>query len=253
MLGSRGPVKTLGPAYVLLCALALPTLASAQTAGTAQSHYTIGSQLFATGRFAEAAAEFELAYQASRRAELLFNIARAYEDGRQDARALDAYERFERSGAPGLDRAQVALRIAALRARVAAQQAPPPPPPPPPTAPAPSRDLTAPIIVLASGALLLLGAVPLWLTALGDLNDLEARCPSRQCGDPADLSLRDGAATRALVGDVLGGLGVAAAAAGATWLVVSLTSQPPAPTATSPRAGVWCGATGCNASVRWAF
>lgn len=247
-------MKTFAAAPILLCALALPAAVAAQPAGSAQAHYTIGSRLYATGRFAEAAAEFELAYQTSRRAELLFNVARAYEDAHDDARALDAYERFERSGAPGIDRAQVALRIGALRARVAASQAPPPPPPPPPPPLATtSRSVTGPIVVLASGGVLLLGAAPLWLTALGDFNELDRRCPSRQCADPADLALRDGAATRALVGDVLGGLGVAAVVAGTTWLIVSLTSQPQAPAATAPRAGVWCGATGCNASVGWAF
>jgi hypothetical protein len=248
-------VKPLAATSFFLAALSLPAWAAAQPAGSAQSHYTIASQLYGTGRFAEAAGEFELAYQASHRTELLFNIARAWEDARNDERALDAYERFQRAGAPGVDGAQVTLRVQNLRARIAARQAPPPrppPPPPPPTPPPPTRSYTGPIVVLAAGGAMLLGAVPLWLTALGDFNDLALRCPERQCPSPADLTLRDGAATRALVGDVLGGLGAAAAVAGTAWLIVTLTSTP-APTPSTPRASVWCGPTGCDVSVGGTF
>lgn len=245
--------------------IAAPRLASAQPASNAAQHFARGNQLYAERRFAEAAEEFRLAYESSRSPQLLFNLGRAYEDANNLDAALDALQRFERAGAPGYDRNTLAQRIESLSARIAVRDArrqtapppplPPPPPPPPPPPTPPSRNLTVPIVIMSAGGALIAGAVPLWLSAHGLYNDLRMQCPNFSCPDHTFEESRSAGETRALLGDVLGGIGVAALVTGSVLLVSQLTSAPATSPRTAParRATVFCTTTGCSAGFALTF
>jgi hypothetical protein len=86
--------------------------------------------------------------------------------------------------------------------------------PPPPAQPA--RKL--PWFILAGAGAAVAAGVALWASAQSDYDDLERRHPTGVI-DPMDVGLRDDGHTKAVVGDVLVGVGVAAAAA-AIYLVV---------------------------------
>jgi len=86
----------------------------------ARNHFELGTQEFRLGRYEQAAHEFQQAYDVTHQAELLFNLARAYESAGNLAAALDAYQRYEAAGAAGFDRAVLQERIESLRRRVAA-------------------------------------------------------------------------------------------------------------------------------------
>ncbi|MBL8602178.1 MAG: hypothetical protein JNK72_09645 [Myxococcales bacterium] len=265
---------------VCLSACAWASAAGAQPRATpvdargAREHYEQGTQLYSNGRFAEAAAEFLLAYNASQRVELLFNLGRAYEDAAMYTEALDAYERFDRAGAPGVERAQLQGRISIVRARLAAQRPAPntvvntgnvntvnivpnrtqgPGPTPGPT-PRPSRARpTLSYVLLGAGGALVLTAVPFWLLANGRLSDLEPYCVDTVCSPNAAVgprteseltSLRDEGKTYALVGDIFLGVGLATAAAGVITLVVRGSARSPAnvhPSASLVRGGATLG------------
>ena len=108
------------------------------------------------------------------------------------------------------------------------------------------RSYALPAALLSVGGAALISAVPLWISASGTVSELETRCPMRQCA-PEDLALRDGAQTRALIGDVLAGLGVASLTAGAVLLGVTL-SRPDA-----PRVAAACVSGLCAASATFRF
>ena len=60
----------------------------------ARMRYQAGLAKYDAGLFAEAAEEFEAAYQASPRPELLYNIYLARRDAGQTERAIDALRRY---------------------------------------------------------------------------------------------------------------------------------------------------------------
>jgi tetratricopeptide (TPR) repeat protein len=106
----------------------------------ARSAFEAGSQAYARGAFAEALAQFELAYTLSARPALLYNIARAADAEGHYGRALQAYEAFEASSASADNRDFVRARIARLRAAPSGPPAAPAvtPVPLPPAAPLPT-------------------------------------------------------------------------------------------------------------------
>ena len=233
----------------------------AATDEIARSHAENGGRYFQLGRYADAAREFQAAYELSQRPELLFNLARALENAGSDREALAAYERFEAAGSPGIEAANLRTRIEALRARLrpTAPIAPlvPVVPRRPPIAPAPSplverpedsRSLALPVTLLGAGGALLLTGLALGLTVSSTYSDLEARCTGRVC-DPSLQGDADAASTRAVIGDVLGGVGLAAIAAG----VVVLLLPPSSSDARSPRVGFACTGAGCSGRVAITF
>ncbi|MBI5512960.1 MAG: hypothetical protein HY909_04285 [Deltaproteobacteria bacterium] len=137
-----------GNRYLLgLCLALLPAVASAQPGpqepppGTpAQTHLDRGNTLYQQQRYAEAAREFQAAYDQSHHAALLYNIARALEAAGELRGALDAYRRFDEAGAPGADPQGLQTlrdRIASLRARLGEGGTTAPTPAPPTAAPQP--------------------------------------------------------------------------------------------------------------------
>ncbi len=241
---------------------------STSTAEIARNHIQNGGRYYQLRRFAEAAREFQAAWELTRRPELLFNLAHALEDAGRDREALDAYERFDASGASGVDRQSLLAHMASLRTRLARSatatttatatatattttNTPPPrvtPEPPrvlqpPPPAP---RSLALPVTLLSAGGALLVTGLALGLTVSSTWSDLNARCQNRVC-DPSLQSDASGAEMRATVADVLGGVGVAAIAAGVVVLLL------PQPQASAPRVGLMCTGDGCAGRLAIAF
>lgn len=99
----------------LACALLLmPTLAVADDASAARDHYKKGTRLYELNRFAEAAAEYELAYQSKDDPALLFNIGQAYRFDGQNKKALLAYKQYLRKVPEATNRVDIEGHIAAL-------------------------------------------------------------------------------------------------------------------------------------------
>lgn len=77
-----------------------------------------GQAYFLQGRFAEAAAEFEAAYDVQPFPAFLFNAGVAYETGGDLPHAIERFERFVRVETNARERAEVEARLTALRDRV---------------------------------------------------------------------------------------------------------------------------------------
>lgn len=263
---ARVKPRSLLAASTLCGVLSVSVTSYAQSPGAttdeiARSHTENGGRYYQLGRYADAAREFQAAYDLSQRPELLFNLGRALENGGRDREALDAYERFEAAGSPGIDPASLRSRIEAVRARLPRAAAPvaptvtlrpptpvTPTPPPRVERPAASRSLALPITLLSAGGALLLTGLALGLTVSSTYSDLSDRCSGRVC-DPALQGDADAASTRAVVGDVLGGVGLAAIAAGVVVLLLPRSSAE----ARAPRVGFACTASGCAGRVALSF
>ncbi|MDQ3036921.1 MAG: tetratricopeptide repeat protein, partial [Myxococcota bacterium] len=119
-------------ASAALCGLALiaslaPTPVAAQdeerpSIEVARSRMEQGQAYYLQGRFGEAAAEFEAAYQAEPFSAFLYNAAVAYENAGQPSRALDFFQLYLERDPAAADRAAVEQRIAGLRAALEAHR-----------------------------------------------------------------------------------------------------------------------------------
>ena len=58
----------------------------------ARKRYAVGEREYASGRYWQSAKAFEEAYDLSRKGDLLFNAARAYDRGEYYVRAIETYE-----------------------------------------------------------------------------------------------------------------------------------------------------------------
>jgi tetratricopeptide (TPR) repeat protein len=116
--------------------------AQSETRNSAESHFLKGKKAYTLGRFDEAIAEFEKAYDADPAPIFIFNIAQSHKQNGNYQRALFFYRRYLQENPKAKDRAGVEERIRAMETRLADQTAsapkpvaaPPPPPPPPPDA-----------------------------------------------------------------------------------------------------------------------
>jgi tetratricopeptide (TPR) repeat protein len=101
----------------------VPATAHAEDATeTARQHYNKGTTLFDLGRYKEAAAEYELAYQAKNDAAILFNIAQVYRLAGEPARAITFYRSYLRRTPNATNRAEVELKIAELQRAIDQQE-----------------------------------------------------------------------------------------------------------------------------------
>lgn len=80
----------------------------------ARKRYAVGEREYASGRYWQSAKAFEEAYDLSRKGDLLFNAARAYDRGEYYVRAIETYEAYLKAGLPP-DAEQITQRVAALR------------------------------------------------------------------------------------------------------------------------------------------
>jgi tetratricopeptide (TPR) repeat protein len=126
---------------VAVAAVARPSFAEGvDDVQSARDHFAVGKRLYDLGRFADAAREYEAAYQAKDDPALLFNLGQAYRLAHDARRALLAYRSYLRNVSDAPNRAEVEAHIAELQALVDRQdQAKPPPPAPPTVTPAPAN------------------------------------------------------------------------------------------------------------------
>lgn len=152
-----------------------PPAAQGDPEAEAREAFREGSDAYAEARYGEAMRLFRRAYELSGRAALLYNIGLTADRLRDDAAAVDAFERYLASGEDAR-RDEVERRLAASRARLVASSVPDPvepePSPPPLEAERPSR--AGPWAVGLTGAALAVGgAVMLAVGArqVADVND----------------------------------------------------------------------------------
>lgn len=130
----------------------------------ARAHYQKGTALYDLGKYDEAVAEFEAAYEAKSDPALLYNLAQANRLAGHAEQALHFYRTYLKYVPKVANREEIETRIAALEKQIKDKPttpvasttspavsppssfAPPPPPPPPlaPVAPSPSGTATSP-------------------------------------------------------------------------------------------------------------
>jgi tetratricopeptide (TPR) repeat protein len=111
----------------------------------AREAFDKAQSLYAQGSYAEAATQFDAAYQARPFAQFLFNIGACHEKLRQYDQAVDYYQRYLREDPETQDRKDVEKRIAVLKKEAERIKAAPPPDTPdaPPSPVTPSAEVQA--------------------------------------------------------------------------------------------------------------
>lgn len=195
---------------------------------------------YQAGRFVEAIALLERAYELVGAAVLQYNLARAYEGNGDLERAVAAYERYLAEEAEVKDRGAIETRIATLKRQLrerdaleqdaarAREQASQPPPKPAPSTPAdePAPDVAVtPWVIAGVGGLGIGAGVVLGVLAQGRADDAEAE-PVNQTA----LDVLDEAQTLATAANVAFIAGGVIAALGLTWGIVDVASSTSEPT-----------------------
>lgn len=231
----------------LTAALALPLLAISLAFGPAHAQPAEGGDetvqqvealaerargLYKEGEFGKAVAVYLEAYKLQPNAAVLYNVAVIYDKKLKEADlAIDFYRRY--IGSPDADPAAVqraTARLQTLKAEREAQreaelatlgndEGQNDPPPPPPPAPRSSTQATAGWVLVGTGLASLTGGAVVGYLASDTADQFSA---STNLSEKQDL--RDTAETRALVADVLLGVGAVAALTGA--LLVALDDGP---------------------------
>jgi hypothetical protein len=163
------------------------------------------------------------------------------------------------------DRRDVVVRLAPLAAAPVAPIPPAPPaapkPPPPepvaplapraPPAPPPSQGRSAgPWILGGVGVAGLAAGAVLGGLAMSRWGDAKARCPARECTDPAGVDASRAATNLATGSTVAFGVGVAGAAAALGWLWLAPKPAPTQPAGSGARVVPFASASGGGALVR---
>jgi tetratricopeptide (TPR) repeat protein len=102
---------------VVLWAPAL--LADSDETEIARGHFRTGQAYYQTGRFADAAREFEEAYRFFGRAELLYNIGKSYDGAGDFVRAHSFYRRYVEAAPESSDAEGIRQRIDELSSHIA--------------------------------------------------------------------------------------------------------------------------------------
>jgi len=241
---------------------------------TAKAHFAVGRSLYDSGRFREAAEEWQKALEISGKPELSYNIYVAYRDASDLPRAIEALERYLQSDVEPKLRINLQARLDAMRRTIEAQQAQqaqaaaaaeptPPPPEPEPAAPPPAQaplqvaadDSVVPYVVMGVGGAMVVAGVVTGILASSKVDDIEAACPMDRC--PADYDLdgeRDSATVLVTITDILLIGGLVGIGVGATLaLVAEKDSSATAAAPREPSAGLACGRDGCAVQVRGSF
>ena len=268
------PGKRAAPTIALVLGLlgaSAPGVALAQPRpNEAEARFGRGTELHRQGRFAEAAEEFLAAWRLSHRTELLYNAYVAYRDAADTRRASEALREYLDVEPRARNRPMLQAQLAAMDAQLRAATPTPAPAPAPaaaatPAAPAatvatvasvavrppaptepPRRSLALPIALISGGGVAVLAGAVLGVTVLSTESDLSSSCVGHVC-DPALRGEADAARTRAVVTDVLLGVGLAAAVAG---VIVLLGSRGDAH---GPVVGAACAPGGCSARLHVTF
>jgi tetratricopeptide (TPR) repeat protein len=145
-------------AFALLAFVAVSALAAtarADDVAEAREHYKKGTTYYDLGKYADAAKEFEAAYEAKNDPAILFNLAQAHRLAGNPDQALHFYKTYLRYVPKAPNRAEIEEQIKTLEQKVAAQAPPTTPPPattaPPPPPPTETPTAPPPPIVPAPG------------------------------------------------------------------------------------------------------
>lgn len=223
--------------------------------GEARMHFRVGRAYYESGRFAEAAREFQMAYDLSHRPALLYNVFVAHRDAGNVGPAIHALREYLRLNPDAEEREQLTARLATME-RMAQQQglgtqATSSEPSATPSASA--SDGTPPEsgggggsmwvpgwIVAGVGAAAVVAGVVTGFLALGEQAALDPWCDDARICDPGFEPTRDRAGMLAGITDALliGG-GVVAVAGVVLALVV------PSGDRDSPSASIMCTSQGC--------
>jgi hypothetical protein len=283
---SMGWKVSLGLVVALLWAAG--SAAMAQEAGSddeARVHFRLGRAYYESGRFDEAAKEFEAAYHHSNRPQLLYNVFLAWRDAGRLRKAVASLEKFLELVPDAPERDALSARLVSMR-RLAENE-----PeesedgtvaPSRPTAEAAEGEGDAetaesaaegvepivadvsegkkrspvPWIVMGSGAALMVGGAITGLLALKTKSDLDSACPEGGCppgsGFESDVSRGK---TLALMTDVLMITGAVALGTGVALLFLMKGNKKEQQTARRerPTASVGCGPHGCMGTLRVGF
>lgn len=107
--------QTLPALSVALLVLGAPKPTRADDAmDHARKRYADGEREYASGRYWQSAKAFEEAFDLSRKGDLLFNAARAYDRGEYYVRAIETYEAYLKAGTQP-DSEQIGKRLTELR------------------------------------------------------------------------------------------------------------------------------------------
>lgn len=242
----------------------------------ARSHFRVGETLYAEGRFADAAREFEQAYVLSRRPALLYNAFVAYRDANDLAHAIVMLDEYLRVAPEADDTPVLRSRLAAMRAtresqmteqssidaerarleaeraelareaeeaRVRAENA--------------ERQVARtrsplPFVVGGAGLAILAGSGVAAIIAGNNISSAEDTCPDHICPRDANVdlgSVRDSVRRPALASDVMLAVGGATLVSGIVWLVVSRSGTDDQ----GPTVSAACDGRGCTASYSLRF
>jgi hypothetical protein len=188
----------------------------------ARTHFDLGTNHYAQGRFAEAATEFREAHRLSGRPELLYNIHLSERDAGRPRESVEALRAFLDSDAEIPNRGALEARATAMERELAAREArdagsdgsrPSEDRDPDRGAgrqpvPDPGGTPVGGLILTGVGAALIVAATITGVMALSADAELADRCPSGICTDPAASDDIDGGQTLALTTDILGAAGI---------------------------------------------
>lgn len=194
----------------------------------ARAAFEAGQTAYEAGRFEEAATQFERSFALSQEPDILFNLANAYDRLRRDREALESYRRYLELRPDTSDRAQIEARIEVLGRTVAAPEPEPAEATPVRTAEAAPSAEPAPLLatsdhgptvgawtLFGAGAAAVVAAVVMLAIAQADIDRVGG---ATYWPDVEESYQRAPVVSGA--GIVTLGIGVAAAASGAVWLVV---------------------------------
>jgi tetratricopeptide (TPR) repeat protein len=246
-------VSILAIAWALSFGDALAQDADRDQVSEARALFMAGRSAFAEGRYQAALDYFEKSYQLSGKPRLLYNIGQCHDRLRNDTKAIEALERYLEEAPEAENRRQVEARLEHLRAavqarearqgqqqaaskpdRVEAQQL---------TPPQQKRSVDDnraeaepgldgldsesfpvwPSITIAAGASVAIAGVVLMLLASSEGSDVEQAPIGASYPELQDK--RDSAQQMWVAGQVLIGVGAAAAAGGVVWLILEERSD----------------------------
>lgn len=204
-------MRTLGLLLLLLCAPAY--------ADPVQDLVDEATTLYEHADLAGALEKLESAYAQSKRADILFGIARIHVDRGDCTKAIDVYRRFLESK-PGPRSTQIATeRIAECQAILARSAPPPPRPAPPPPAPA-ARTIHHAWYTDVVGDVLVVGGIAALGASVYFANGARSDIDRANAGGPAGVTLEDYTSLTDRAGDrrrnawIAGGVGGALAIGG---------------------------------------
>lgn len=204
----------------------------------AKHHFQLGSTFYDSGRFREAAEEFDEAYRLSGRPELLYNLYVAYRDAGQLADAVEALSAYLKAVPNAPDRINLKARLESLEAQLAArreQEAAAPQPDQPPAlsaqeqvSDAPPVRSVVPWVLMGAGSALVVASIGTGLAAKSGSDELAEVCnDDREC-PASEQDTIDRTRRLAITTDALWASGAAVAVTGLVlWLTGALDRERP--------------------------